>query len=432
MLRTTLKKIGWVSQANRLVKARLQERSVASTLARYRREAERLGVTVPAGAELEHTLRSRIAERRQGRSSKSEGVMHVFLAYPLANWEFVLPLSLAPFGRVTTFEWRSEGFDETAADWLDHRDAMNQRMLEAFHNANREQPVDAVVGYLSGHNTAPEILQAMGREGAVVFNFCFDDKLHFPGRMVGGRHSGPAAIAHAVDLNLTNAEESTVKYAVHGGLALFWPQGAQAEIHRPYETGFDFDVSFVGACYGWRPRFIARLRRLGVQVECFGKGWPNGALTDEEMIRLYSRSRINLGSSGVAHSRTLTCLKGRDFEVPMSGGLYLTQHHRELERVFVLGEEILTYRDAADCARQIAIHLADPGRAQAVREAGRRRCLAEHTWYARWRRAFEIAGLLTTERPSAASPSVGDTAEAPREAIPQGTEPSTPQGVEHA
>ncbi len=70
--------------------------------------------------------------------------------------------------------------------------------------------------------------------------------------MVGGRHAGPAAIAHAVDLNLTNAEESTVKYAAHGGLALFWPRG-QAEIHRPYATGFDFDVSFVGACYGWRP-----------------------------------------------------------------------------------------------------------------------------------------------------------------------------------
>ncbi len=66
---------------------------------------------------------------------------------------------------MTTFEWRSEGFDETAADWLDQRDAMNQRMLEAFRNANREQPVDAVVGYLSGHTPRSEILQAMARGG---------------------------------------------------------------------------------------------------------------------------------------------------------------------------------------------------------------------------------------------------------------------------
>jgi hypothetical protein len=257
----------------------------------------------------------------------------VFLAYPLTNWEGVLPRALAPFGRVTAFEWRSLGFDDRRPDWLAQRDGMQAAMLDAFSRANAEQRIDAVVAYVSGRDAAPETLTALGRAGAVVFNMCWDDKLGFPGRMLGGRHEGTAAIAHAVDLNLTNAPESIVKYAVHGGLALFWPEAAHPEVHRPFDVPFDIDVSFAGACYGRRPR-------------CHGRGWPNGAVTDDQMIELYSRSRINLGFGGVGHSRRLMCLKGRDFEVPMSGGLYLTQDNPELGLVYDVGREIVTYTDA--------------------------------------------------------------------------------------
>ena len=79
------------------------------------------------------------------------------------------------------------------------------------------------------------------------------------------------------------------------------------------------------------------LKKAGIDIAAFGKGWPGGTLSDREMVELYSRSRINLGFSGIGSSRRLCHLKGRDFEVPMSGGLYLTQDHPELELVYKVG-----------------------------------------------------------------------------------------------
>jgi spore maturation protein CgeB len=393
-LRNWLKRSPTVERLNASVKARLQEREAERALRAYQREAARLGIQCPSGQALAAAVRARLEKRRGKRPAKAKGQLHIFLACGVYNWERVLPMALAPFGKVTSFDWRAHGFDEFMPDWLGRREEMNRQMLQAFHAADREQPVDAVVACVSGNNTSPQTLLEMAGAGAAVFNFCWDDKINFPGKLVGGRYTSPAAIASAVDLNLTNAPESVVKYAVHGGPGMFWPEAAHPEVHRPYELPFEFDVTFVGARYGWRPRFIDELAGLGVKVECFGRGWPNGPLSDEEMVKLYSRSRINLGVGGVGHSRKLLCLKGRDFEVPMSGGLYLTQHNPELSFVYDLGREIVTHRDARECAQIIHELLADPTRAAAIRLAGRERSLKDHTYEARWGQVFGLAGLI--------------------------------------
>jgi len=86
--------------------------------------------------------------------------------------------------------------------------------------------VDVVVGYVSGATVAPEVLTRMAADGAVVTNFCFDDKVYWPGARLGGRYRSPAAIAHAVDLNLTSDPNGIIRYAAHGGIAMFHPEAA--------------------------------------------------------------------------------------------------------------------------------------------------------------------------------------------------------------
>jgi len=375
-------------------KGRQQERVAAADLEFYAGRAAGLGIKVKEGAELAGALAQRLAGRGLAATPRAKGELHVFLAYPLNNWESVLEKALRPFGKLTVFEWKSRGYDDMAADWALRRDAMNAGMLDAFRRAGAERKVDVVVGYLSGWNTLPSVPAEMGKAGAVVLNFCLDDKLHFRGIRMGGRYLGPCDLAKEVDLNLTCAPESLVKYFAEGGLAMFWPEGAQPELHKPYELPFEFDVSFVGKNYGWRPAFIRNLRQAGIKVTCFGNGWENGPLSDERMIKLYSRSRINLGFSGIGYSKRLMGLKGRDFEVPMSGGLYLTQHNPELETLYKAGEEIFTYHDEKDCAETIKGLLADPARAERVRKAGRARALRDHTWERRFEDAFRLAGIL--------------------------------------
>lgn len=363
-------------------------------MAFYCKEAIRKRLTILKESELIAAISNRLASRGLFSIPKKKGALHMFLTFPLTNWEGILPKALEPFGKVTTFEWRSLGFNDLSSDWLKHRDSMNAAMIETFRNVHKEQSIDVIVGYLSGYNISPNILTELSKAGAVIFNFCWDDKLYFKGKMLGGRWTGPAALASMVDLNLTNAPDSCIKYMVEGGLAMFWPEAAHPEIHKPYQIPFEYDISFVGGKYGWRPKFISKLQKMGIKVVCFGNGWENGPLSDEEMVKLFSRSRINLGFAGVGYSKKLMCLKGRDFEVPMSGGLYLTQDNPELSLVYDIGKEILTYKDEKDCVAKIKWLLSNPDEADKIRTAGRIRALKNHTWEKRFGNMFRITRLL--------------------------------------
>ncbi len=394
MIKFLLKKSPAIVQVNNNLKGWFQEHQAHSSLQNYQQVACRQGIVVPDVDSIAELLRRRIAVRRANKLPSIKGQLNIFLTCTVTNWERILPESLAPFGQVHFYDWREHGFDDRSSDWLARRDAMNQDMLSAFQQAGHHRPVDVVVGYLSGNNTHPQVLEQMAGAGAVIFNFCWDDKVYFPGHLRGGRYHSPAAIAHAVDLNLTNAPDSVVKYAVHDGLALFWPEAAHPDHHRPVPGLFQYDVSFIGSRYGWRAELIEKIAASGISVTCFGRGWPNGSVSDQQMIDIYSRSRINLGFSAVAHTRKICCLKARDFEIPMSGGLYLTQYHSDLDHVYRVGEEILAWRTADECIAMIRMMLDNPQQADAIRQAGRRRALEDHTYEKRWSQIFQLAGLI--------------------------------------
>jgi hypothetical protein len=390
-----LKQVPLAAAANARLKAWMVERDARVTARRCAADLARRGLVVPAGEALRVALGARIAQRAQRlRWPRPHGDLHVFLVYGVTNWESVLPQALTPFGQVSEFEWRGRGFDEWAPDWLRRREQMNAELLAAFEAAQRRRPVDVVVAYASGATVAPEVLRHMAAQGAVTTNFCFDDKTRWPGEVRGGRFTSPAALAAAVDLNLTSDPTGPDRYFAHGGLAMFHPEAADPGWFRPLDLPFDYDVSFVGACYGWRPTLIHGLRRRGIEVACFGKGWPNGPIANEAMNELYARSRINLGCGGIGFSHRLLCLKGRDFEVPMSGAVYLTQHNPELSLVFDVGREILTYRDIDDCADIIRRTLADPGAARRLRAAARARALRDHSYAARWSGVLRMLGAV--------------------------------------
>lgn len=392
-MKSLLKRSNILSNLNSAVKAYCQERNAKKNYEHYLRNTSRDQI-FKSNSDTALALRERLLKRGVNPTPKKIGELHIFLAYALQNWEKILPVALQPFGKVTCFEWRSLGFDDRSPKWLNIRNVMNDQMLRAFQYAHSEQPVDAFVGYLSGFYVDPCILDIIRKSGSTIFNFSWDDKLNYPGKIAGGRYTSPAAIASVVDLNLTNSPESVIKYAAHGGLAMFWPEAAHPDIHRPYDAPFEYDVSFVGSKYGWRSRFVSKLQKIGINLDCFGNGWENGPLTDEEMIKLYSRSRINLGFGGVGHSRKLMCLKGRDFEVPMSGGLYLTQDNPELSLVYDIGKEIITYKDEKDCANKINWALHNPDKVDRIRRAGRNRALHCHSWEKRFQQIFSMSGLL--------------------------------------
>ena len=135
--------------------------------------------------------------------------------------------------------------------------------------------------------------------------------------------------------------------------------------------------------------------KAGISVAVFGAGWPSGTLSDRDMVKLFNRSRVNLGLGDMHYSRTLTNLKGRDFEAPSVGrSAYLTAFNSDLVDCFTIGREICCYRGIDEMIEMIRRLLADDGYRSSVAHAGRQRCIAEHTWLDRYRQLLTGLGLL--------------------------------------
>jgi hypothetical protein len=358
----------------------------------YRNSFCQHGLSIPGETE----IRARIALRLPGRTPKAKGDLHILAIYHNYNWEGPsLGPSLAAFGEVKHLDWRdpalAAGKQPGDAGW---REAMNAGLLRTVQAWAVERPFDAVFTYLSGEQVDSGALEKLRGFGAPMANLALNDKETFVGRVRGGHAAGARDICRHFDLCWTSTIDALEKYVVEGATPLYLPEGANPGIHRPYDEEKVYDVSFVGQCYGNRPGVVARLREAGVRVEAFGPGWPSGPLTMEEMVRTWSRSKINLGFGGVLGHNETFCLKGRDFEVPMSGGLYLTEHHEELLPFYEIGREIVTYTGFGDLLEKIRWLLSDPEQAEIIRRAGRVRALREHSWEMRFDRVFRMLGAL--------------------------------------
>jgi hypothetical protein len=394
--RAKLKRNSWIDALWTQYKSRKQERTIREDDRQYRVRAATLGVP----AELpEQTLRDRLRERyaARGFNARATAKPHIGYATPLDEWErHNIPPALRSVGRLTPFYLRDHGFDDRSPDWTSTRGALDEALLAFVRETHARDPIDVFVAYLSGYHITAATVRAIGALGIPTCAYWWDDRLYFRGYTRGGRYTGAHDLAAAYDLNLTNSSTSIIKYLVEGGLAMFWPEGANPAHFRPLpESSFKYDVSFIGQRYGRRPAFIRGLRQRGLRVQTFGPGWDEGPITAEEMVEVYASSRVNLGISGIGYSIREMCLKGRDFEVPMCGAVYVTGDQPDLGRVYEKGKEIFAYRDVADCAKIIHRLLSNPADCEASRASARVRCLRDHTWERRFRRAFDVLGVMS-------------------------------------
>jgi len=342
---------------------------------------------------LKERLLRRLSQR--GITPRPTDNLHVVYATPLSEWEkLAIPPALSKFGTISEFFLKENGFDIFATDWKKRRHELDDSLYRFVERCNKKKKVDVLFSYLSGYLIRPETIQRINSLGVITCAMWLDDRLSFKGYRHGGRHEGTVGLAPAYDLNLTNASKSIVKYFVEGGLAMFWPPGADPDHFRPLNRPFRYDVSFVGSCYGRRKDYVEYLRNHGLSVFAFGSGWDDGQIDAKRMIEIYSESRINLGFSGIGYSMKETCLKGRDFEVPMTGAVYLTTAQPDLDRVFHVGDEVHIYHDKLDLLNKLRMLLHEPEICASTRIRARQRCVQSHTWYHRFETLFRIFGFI--------------------------------------
>lgn len=332
-----------------------------------------------------------------------------------------------------------------------HRPAASEELLRQVRAAHAERPVRLFFSYFYDAFVLPEAIDEIRRMGITTVNwYCNGSfQLHFV-----------TEISPHYDWCLVPEKFRLKDYVAMGARPIYCQEAANPNIYKPADVPVEYDVTFVGQAYGERPAYIRHLLDSGLDVRVWGHNWQSyavrkpqpaprrspagqalyvgrklltpdgwravrrrlsppapeaepqadgvrpvtvpeeivgGVLSDAEMIRMYSRSKINLGfsSCGDTHlsGERIVQIRLRDFEVPMSGGFYMVEYMEELEEFYEVGKEVVCYSSPEDLSDKINYYLRHDGEREAIRRAGRERCLRDHTWQKRFRDAFERMGL---------------------------------------
>lgn len=274
--------------------------------------------------------------------------------------------------------------------------ALNLALCETV---DRLQP-DLVLSVLMGYEIWTETLDLLRRAGVAVLNWGTDDSWKYD---QFSRH-----VATHVSTWATTCPEALAAACAGGQRNWVLTQWAanHAVLAEPLPAArCEHAVSFIGSAYGNRRRWVERLQALGVEVACFGHGWPRGAVAAADIPRIMRASvvSLNFGDSGLQlrglrpyRSRQI---KARVFEVPGAGGFLLTEHAQHLDDYFVPDEEIDIFASAEELAGKIRGHLADPARRDRMAQAAHARTAREHTYLAR----FDALLCVSTRPPASAS-----------------------------
>jgi spore maturation protein CgeB len=300
------------------------------------------------------------------------------------------------------------GHDVVAFDFLAHeravgRDAMNAELQRV---AAHVRP-DLAFFFLHEDQVATRTIERIGAQGVPTLNWFADDHWRYE-RF--SRH-----YARALTWSVTTDPDAVAKYAAEGlrdkVLLSQWACNRYA-YHRA-RADLAYDVTFVGQPHGNRREVAQAIAAAGIDLRCFGNGWDRGRVGHEEMVRIFSTSRVNLNlaNSSTSHATLRMRLgayargrrpdttarpsqiKGRTFEVPGSGGFLLTDRVAHLERYFEIGREIAVFSSTDELIEQLRFWLDHPGERAAVAEAGYRRVCAEHTYDHRFGEIFAAIGL---------------------------------------
>jgi len=201
-------------------------------------------------------------------------------------------------------------------------------------------------------------------------------------------------------------------------------------LSKPLNLPKIYDVSFVGLAHGNRKKIIREIRKAGINVKCWGGGWQNGRISQEEMLKIFSQSKINLNftkSAGVfwkelasvfLHRRqddsiglnnlkswpdnvkTMRAslykkqIKARNFEIPGCGGFLLSEYVDYLEDYYKIDKEIVCFNTIPELIEKIKYYLRHDKEREAITKAGYERTIRDHTYEKRFNKIFKIIGLL--------------------------------------
>ena len=229
---------------------------------------------------------------------------------------------------------------------------------------------------------------------------------------------------------ITTWSKAPERYAAYGITNVIRSQwGFNARVYMPVVVPRqDISVSFVGMKTPHREKIVNELRSAGIRVFVRGFKWPEGRANFNEMLEIFSRSKINLNlnppMSAIAikplaqiffrRRRTMIVpdfwnfhrnlrsffqkripqIKARPFEITGCGGFCITGEADDTESYYALEKEIVTYKDTPDLIQKVQYYLEHDDERELIAKAGYERALREHTYEVRLAEVFKQLHLI--------------------------------------
>jgi len=243
----------------------------------------------------------------------------------------------------------------------------------------------------------------------ITYNWFADDHWRFDNY---SRHWAPC-----FSFISTTDKKAIHKYQYIGYSNVLLTQwAANPRIWKPTAELICYDVTFIGQAHGNRKQVINTLRNNGLNIQVWGPYWnvtrlhklakklhfitnktiqmlvDRTRLSQEEMIKILCQSRINLNLS--ASSQTLhNQIKGRNFEIPATGGFQISGYEEGLEEYFQLDKEIVCYHTVDELINKIKYYLNNEDERLSIAKAGYKLVLSEHTYTHRFTTLFNEMDL---------------------------------------
>jgi spore maturation protein CgeB len=285
-------------------------------------------------------------------------------------------------------------------------ESQNRSAYRDFADQNRQflervqaESPDIILCVLLGYEIWIETLELVRScSNAILINWATDDSWKY--------EQFSRFIAKPFHIYATTYPDAIIK-SLRNGHSNFvltqWAANAEKLAEPLPAAKCRYPVSFVGSVYGNRRRWISELKSRGIEVQCFGFGWENGAVEAQEIPRIMRESIIslNFGDSGLIMKGVVPGrsrqIKARIFEVPGAGGFLVTESAENLEKYYTLNEEIVVYDGVDELVKKINYYTGNPDVRDSIALAGFLRTRNEHTYDARFRQLLEIAERLKME-----------------------------------
>ena len=184
---------------------------------------------------------------------------------------------------------------------------------------------------------------------------------------------------------------------------IYSPFGYNSSIYKKLNLDKIYDVSFVGGYSPLRKWVIRLLEKEGIKVNVFGRGWGKKGkwISQEEMIDVFNRSKINLNLSNAIYNDARFLIwslhslenvkqvlllkkhkeqvKGRHYEINACGGFQLSYYIPGLNMVYEIDKEIAVYESIENIAPIVKFFLEAEGLRNTIAENGYKRSVKEHS-----------------------------------------------------